>query len=223
MKRSRDSFTLIEMLVVISIIAILAGLSFRLVQISKRNADRAATIAKLEKVAHALNEFRAEYGTYPPVEPNVCKIHSGCRVCYQFENTNTQHDAIMKFDSDPNAGNLFDMGLVSFLVKRMRDGIYHTENDDWVPDTERDELAKERWSVFLEGVIGSGSDSNTLDTLDGGSAAGYVNSVLTIRDAWDEVIKYESDPPYLTYKLWSKGPDKADGTVDDIHKDKWDN
>lgn len=225
MKRSKDSFTLIEMLIVVSIIAILAGMSFKLVQISKRNADRANTIAKLEKVAHALNEFKAEYGMYPPVEAGACEQHSGCRICFQYEDTNNQHDAIMALNDDPNAGNLFDMGLVSYLVERNRDGIIHTENKDWVGDTEREELAKARWSVFMEGVVSSPSPvTNTLTGAAGGaSAAGYNNQYITIRDAWDQIIKYECDPPYLSYKLWSKGPDKADGTDDDIHKDGWDN
>ena len=219
--RRREAFTLIEMLVVISIIGILAGLTFKMMQLAKRNADRAATVAKLEKVAHALNEFRAEYGMYPPVKPGVCTIpgHGGCRICYQYEDTNKQSSAVCgKLDDDPTLANLFDMGLVAFLEKRDRGGIRHTGNPEWVPDTDRDELAKERWSIFIDGVIGDGIDPTNKIS---GVTAGYFNSSRTIIDSWFNVIHYESDPPYLSYRLWSTGPTGA--PEDDLHKDTWDN
>jgi prepilin-type N-terminal cleavage/methylation domain-containing protein len=226
MKKRRESFTLIEMLVVITIIAILAGIAFKMIQLAKRNADRAKTVAKLEKVAHALNEYKAEYGIYPPVKPGACNYHSDCRVCYQYEDTNKQSAfAIGKLQDSPGLGNLFDFGLVAFLEKRDRDGIFHTNDPEWVPDTDRDEMAKERWAVFLEGVVGSGGDPS--NNLSGSSEETfYINSIRTIKDAFGSqgrVIKYESDPPYLSYRLWSKGPDGIDGNEDDLHRNSWDN
>ena len=68
MKQStKEGFTLLEMLVVVLIIVLLAGLVFRLVGAIGKSNDIAETRAKIEKVSHALEEFKAIYGKYPPV------------------------------------------------------------------------------------------------------------------------------------------------------------
>ena len=67
MKSSNHGFTLIEMLVVVLIIVLLAGLVFRMVGAIGKGNDIAATRATIEKVSHALEEFKAIYGKYPPV------------------------------------------------------------------------------------------------------------------------------------------------------------
>ncbi len=67
--RRRGGFTLLEMLVVIVIIAMLAALMFRMVGVIGRSNDEAATRAIIERVANALEEFKAIYGKYPPVQP----------------------------------------------------------------------------------------------------------------------------------------------------------
>lgn len=224
MKNRREAFTLIEMLVVIAVIAILAGLAFKMMQIAKRNADRASTIAKIERLSHALNEYKAEYGTYPPVGPGTCQAreHQGfdCRMCYVFEDTNRQPAWLAQnfLVDNPNGATLFNMGLMAHLVKRDRDGIAHTDSPQWIPDSDRDEQAKERWAVFLEGVAGApGPTTNSVEGTD------YQNMVLTVNDSWGKPIRYRIDPPYMDYEMWSLGPDKQNGTADDIHKKTWDN
>lgn len=70
MKRNSGTssgFTLIEMLVVVLIIVLLAGLVFRMVGAIGKGNDIAATRATIEKVSHALEEFKAIYGKYPDV------------------------------------------------------------------------------------------------------------------------------------------------------------
>ena len=67
-KKPRRGFTLLEMLVVVVIIAMLAALMFRMVGVIGRNNDEAETRATIERVAHALDEFKAIYGKYPPVQ-----------------------------------------------------------------------------------------------------------------------------------------------------------
>lgn len=64
---SKRGFTLIEMMIVILLIVLLAGMSFRMVAIVGRNNDIAKTRATLEKVGHALEEYRSIYGKYPDV------------------------------------------------------------------------------------------------------------------------------------------------------------
>ena len=214
MKRS-EAFTLIEMLIVITVIAILAGISFRLVQIAGRTSMKAKTIAKLEQLQHALTEFKAEYGVYPPVYLHPCTVHGSCNVCYQYENTNSQPGFVfLHFNAHDESGNLFDMGLVSFLEPRMKGGIYHTTHKEWVPDTDRDKLAKAGWSRFMAGLVSGGSASNTV------VGYGYYNNYSTICDSWGGVVHYECPPPHQTYRLWSDGP--TSDKKDDIHKDEWD-
>lgn len=64
--RLRRGFTLIEIMVVVLVIAILMGVTFRLVGTSSNAAARADTIAKMERLHSALGAFYAEYGYYPP-------------------------------------------------------------------------------------------------------------------------------------------------------------
>lgn len=228
MKR-KEAFTLIEMLIVITVIGILAGMSFKLVQVVNRNAQRAATVAKLEKVAHALNEFKAEYGIYPPVPDHACKEHKDwdCRVCYQYENTNNQSSfAYAKLTSDPSlVKDLFQMGLVAYLWNRDMGSIAHTAHPKWVPDTSRDLRAKERWSEFLDGVLNDGGlGTNFIDnTGGGGGTTDFENDIKTIKDCFvpGNIIRYECNPPYMAYRLWSVGPDGQSGNKDDIHRDRW--
>lgn len=62
-----EGFTLIEMLVVVLIIVLLAGMVFRMVGAIGKSNDIAETRATIEKVSHALEEFKGIYGTYPQV------------------------------------------------------------------------------------------------------------------------------------------------------------
>ncbi len=66
-RRSRAAFTLVEMLVVVLIMALLIGLLVRTLGGAGRQSDKAVTLARIERVKAALEEFYAEYGQYPPV------------------------------------------------------------------------------------------------------------------------------------------------------------
>lgn len=45
----------------------------------------------------------------------------------------------------------------------------------------------------------------------------YTNTYITVVDAWERGILYESSPPHLTYKLWSAGPDGMTSRADPEH------
>ena len=60
-------FTLIELMVVIAVIAILSGVTFRLMSAAGLQKQRADTIAKMERIQNALSGYYAVYGMYPPV------------------------------------------------------------------------------------------------------------------------------------------------------------
>lgn len=69
--KNNSAFTLIEMLVVVVIIAILAGVVFKLVGAGGASSDRAEARRRVEQLANAVEEYRAEYGKYPPVAKNA--------------------------------------------------------------------------------------------------------------------------------------------------------
>ncbi len=230
----RSSFTLIEVLVVMVVIAILSGIVFRLSRLSGKSKAKAETVEVLTRVAGALEEFKSEYGVYPPIKPGVCTFHGGdCRICYQYENTNKAYMAYLEnnnyFTETNNAGELnFEYGLVAFLDTRERGSMnpLHLfpntpKNSDnaWIPDNSRDERAKGRWSRFMTGVITT-EEGPVHHTKPGNP---FTNNVDTIKDGWGQVIKYESDPPYLSYELWSRGdPETEDDynpAANDIHRD----
>src|SRR3981081_2558242 len=69
--RSRIAFTLIEMLVVISVIAILAALIFPVVATVKKQGILNRTRTEMEQVVTGLETFKGKKGFYPPGTTNV--------------------------------------------------------------------------------------------------------------------------------------------------------
>jgi len=67
------------MMVVVAIIAILAGVSFRLMSAAAGARKKAETIAKLERLQNALSGYYAVYGTYPPVPEYASRAIEGNR------------------------------------------------------------------------------------------------------------------------------------------------
>jgi prepilin-type N-terminal cleavage/methylation domain-containing protein len=63
--RTRRGFTLVELLVVIVIIAALAGLTAPMVIRQRKKADQTEAISNARQIGLALFEFENEYGSYP--------------------------------------------------------------------------------------------------------------------------------------------------------------
>jgi prepilin-type N-terminal cleavage/methylation domain-containing protein len=63
--RSRQGFTLVELLVVIVIIAALAGLSAPVILRQRKAADRTEAINNIKQVGMALQEFDGDYSSFP--------------------------------------------------------------------------------------------------------------------------------------------------------------
>jgi prepilin-type N-terminal cleavage/methylation domain-containing protein len=231
LRRARKAaFTLIEMLVVVLIIATLVGLVFKLIGGAGRATEKAATIAKLERLKTALEEFYAEYGQYPPVP-----YYNGAQpVSYEYPSSNLMRRGLVGFlaDSDTNPGGLgwgdapiFTFGMLAFLVPRYQDHAdqaYHDlfSNNQWRnynsedSDLERDRVACQRWWPFIEGIL---DESHWQDRAIGSDMSrAYTNRLVRVEDGWERDFLYESPPPHQSYKLYSVGPDGTKGTSDDI-------
>ena len=101
--RKRSAFTLIELLIVIAIIAILAGLGFAGVNGALKTARKAEVRGMANQVKLALNSYYGEYGVWPP---NVTKTDSRFVETMTGQRTNENRRAIRflevpkKFSSD---------------------------------------------------------------------------------------------------------------------------
>ena len=71
----RMAFTLVEMLVVLSIIGILIALIFPLVSAAKTRAMFTSARAELEQIQTAIEDYHAKYQFYPPDNPNNSAIN----------------------------------------------------------------------------------------------------------------------------------------------------
>ncbi len=211
----KKGFTLVELLIVVLIISILSAFVFKLYGMATRNALKAKTVGILEKVAMALEEFRAEYGMYPPTSGNE----------YSIGPVGTSDSYLMvKLHAPETWGadkpEIYKYGLVSYLYLRASASgtpEYTEEGCGWIPDTPRDENAKNRWAKYIVDLKSRDCPPavyfNTATS----------NNVASIKDGWGAYVEYASTPPYQTYSLWSRGPDGAGGTADDIHRNKMDN
>jgi prepilin-type N-terminal cleavage/methylation domain-containing protein len=224
-RNSKAGVTLLEMLTVVMVIAILAGMVFKLFNMATRTAERAQTVAKVESLAMAINEYKAVYGSYPPVDPAITSV------TYYYENWDLQTTAARReIERNQNLDITYTYGLMSFLVPRFQ-GSNVTFNghvnhfEEWEPgmagnwqaieDTARDLAAKESWANFLREILYSNS-TGTKRTPIGKFL--FRNSYITVNDAWGRGLLYKSRPPHQSYILWSVGPDGAndEGKGDDI-------
>lgn len=62
----RRGFTLVELLIVIMIIMVLAGLTVGAIRLVMRMRDEAKAKVQIELLATALDSYKATYGVYPP-------------------------------------------------------------------------------------------------------------------------------------------------------------
>ena len=67
MKRTRG-FTLIEIMVVVTILVILMSIVFRLSNVGADTERRTRTVVRLQRLENCLSGYQAAFGSYPPVK-----------------------------------------------------------------------------------------------------------------------------------------------------------
>ncbi len=103
--RRRSGFTLVELLVVITILAILIGLLIPAVAAAIRRANAAAVQAEINQMAQALSDFKSKFGDYPP--SRIAVDESGVFLV-------SASTAASSTYADVTVGQLFQRGLTAF-------------------------------------------------------------------------------------------------------------
>jgi type II secretion system protein G len=87
LRNPKSAFTLVELMTVIAIIAILAGLILGVSGYATGKADRSRAIAEMEKIKGGLEEYRLQYGEYPTNGPGAMTGASFISLRNQLTNT----------------------------------------------------------------------------------------------------------------------------------------
>ena len=253
-------FTLIEILVVIVIIALLSGMVFRMTKVTDERTRKAKTVKSLEAFAAILEEYKAEYGKYPPA--------SGA-VTYRWAaktDTRTLSDIFKNFtgwqDADLGVSVPMDtfftsprVSVLYYLIPRDGDGPpwwgsgsmsdyssplangqesmyeqifgkkpqYKDERHRWT-EKPRDKAFKKRIASYWgEGLTTGDLHNQAKDEVNNfgqneDKTTWFGQGGIGIGDGWGMALRYESLPPYDTYRLWSCGPNRHNdkGEKDDI-------
>jgi prepilin-type N-terminal cleavage/methylation domain-containing protein len=86
----RAAFTLIEMLVVIAVISVIAGMIFPVIGVVNKNKMRSKAKAELNQVQHAIEDYKTKLGHYPPDNPGLPRTN---QLYYELIGTLSLNDA----------------------------------------------------------------------------------------------------------------------------------
>lgn len=246
--KNKEGFTLLEILVVLVIMALLMGITFRLTNSVKSAREVSDTMKKIQNLNAAISEYHAEYGIYPPVKMAVdndgrtseCDKYPGSEIAYSLPDVTTIN------------GFEHKLGLVSYLVDRTDiwgngqltlGSIYKNASEAFLkdvfgPDSE--------WSEHGKGLSDEGGMATDLNDLLAPSRRDrnfirkirpFVRAAVTdygchdptkkdklhykfsAVDAWERDLVYICPPPYSSFSLFSLGRDGRCVASDPLNRD----
>lgn len=234
----RDGFTLLEVLVVVVVMMLLMAFAFRLSRVTQDAKAKSVTVARLQALSAAIEEFHAEYGQYPPA--------TGTWSLFPRMRSSSFKTGLLKEDilQSSNYEGMFVMGL--FMYLQIYNGSSITPSDD-IKQIYDDELGPQGRERILRDVDQAVRDylpsdySKNFDDQRSSRDKKFAKRIKpfldkagilvapnfssknpkdkpkTIRekcvyiraaDGWGEDICYECPPPYTSYILYSKGKDR---------------
>ncbi|MBN1556508.1 MAG: prepilin-type N-terminal cleavage/methylation domain-containing protein [Lentisphaerae bacterium] len=206
----RRGFTMMEILVVLAIIGILAGLTVRVSSLVYDKVARAKEAKRIELLRMCLEEYYKIYGEYP--SSTNMQFESYESEDGEYPPEWNQILAAIRRD-DPDYGITKRPGLIFYLMANPRIGFHDPESSAW-----REYFDKVGY--WSDAVAYTNLDSEEWN-FDFGEFS-FTNIRFTIFDSWHNQYRYTSSPPrYQSYRLWSMGPDGVSGTADDIGREGW--
>lgn len=207
--RKVKAFTLIELMVVVTIIVLLAGMTVAITTAVQNKARRAKTSALIKAIDAGLERYRTDNGDYPrPAQEDETGEVNGM-------NTKT--------------------GPAKALYQALSgDGDDAIEGGSSGSDGETDDDEKAYWEEIVNPLGGSSEqreEGGGGPTVRKGVPVEYVNGGFLLTDPWKHPWQYELFDPAesdeysqntrnMTYDLWSFGEDSTAGTDPEL-EGKW--
>jgi prepilin-type N-terminal cleavage/methylation domain-containing protein len=194
--KSKDGFTLLELLVVIVIIMFLAGITIPIVSSVQTNAKKGVASAQISQLELALKQFESDFGVFPPDSYTASPISIGGVSIPVDPDLDTPSKCLIFF-----LGSKFTFSSTGF-------------NDIYGPYIEFKRAQ-------LDEVTGVNfTDTGTDITIEGINGT---TKVYQYKDPFGSYYSYDSSLPSnnrASFDIYSFGPDKTDNsgasTSDDI-------
>ena len=111
--RGAQAFTLIELLLVISIIGIIAAMSVAGIRSATAKRDQAAVEAQKAKLILAIEDYKAKFGSYPPDRPGLTVANAHWNpLAYELGGTRRSGAAGVNFQSEVDPNHVITPGML---------------------------------------------------------------------------------------------------------------